>query len=121
MNQARQTEVTQTSQPYLRVADVAAVEMFPGVWRRTLLAGRGLMLVEFTLEAGASFPEHAHPHEQSGYVLSGALEMTIAGQSRLLQPGMTYFVPGGTLHAARAPERTVVVDAFSPPREEYRA
>ena len=48
--------------------DLTAVEMFPGVVRRTLVSGERLTFVEIRLAPGAEVPEHTHPHEQAGHV-----------------------------------------------------
>ncbi len=96
------------------------VQMFPGVVRRTLAAGDRLMLIEVTLDEDAVVPVHTHPHEQTGYLISGRLRFDIAGESRDLSPGDCWLVPGGAPHEVVALEPCLVVDIFSPPREEYR-
>ena len=104
----------------VRAADVEPVEMLPGVWRRTLLWGERVMLVQFTLEEGAVVPLHRHPQEQAGYVVEGELSMTVAGQTRPVRAGESYLAPANVEHGATALKRTVVIDAFSPPREDYK-
>lgn len=96
------------------------VQMFPGVVRRTLATGDRLMLIEVTLDEGAVVPPHTHPHEQTGYLISGRLRFDIAGESRDLSPGDSWLVPGGAPHEVTALEPCLVVDIFSPPRDEYR-
>ena len=78
------------------------------------------MIVHFILEEGAVVPSHSHPHEQVGYVVEGELEMTVAGETHRLQAGDSYLAPANVEHSARAAQRTVVIDAFAPPREEYK-
>ena len=53
--------------------DITAIEMFPGVTRRTLVSGANVTLVEIRIAAGSEVPEHAHPHEQAGYVAAGRI------------------------------------------------
>ncbi|MBS1245340.1 MAG: hypothetical protein H6R41_1877 [Deltaproteobacteria bacterium] len=49
------------------------------------------------------------------------MEFTIAGETRVLSGNEMYLVPGGVPHAAKAgPGGALALDAFSPPREEYR-
>jgi quercetin dioxygenase-like cupin family protein len=103
-----------------RHADAAQVQMMPGLIRRTLVEGESMMTCEFTLESGVVIPDHAHPHEQIGYVVSGRVRMVVAGKSFDLEPGDSYYAPAGVPHGAVALGRAVVVDAFSPPREDYR-
>jgi quercetin dioxygenase-like cupin family protein len=105
----------------LEATGVEKVEMFPGFWRQTLVSGDRLMLCLFTWRAGATLPAHAHHHEQVGYVASGVVELTVSGRTMLTCSGCSYFIPSNEIHSARALEDSIVIDAFSPPREEYRA
>ncbi len=104
----------------VRATEVEPVEMMPGAFRRTLAYGEHGMVCEVTLEAGSAVPMHQHPHEQVGYVVSGELTMNIAGTDYHFEPRDSYVIPGGVLHNATANVRTVVLDFFSPPREEYK-
>ena len=56
---------------------------------------------------------------QAGYVVSGKIRITVDGKSRELGAGDSYIAPSGALHSAIALQKSVVVDAFSPPREDY--
>ncbi|MCB9456432.1 MAG: cupin domain-containing protein [Anaerolineaceae bacterium] len=96
------------------------VEMLPGIHRRTMGTTDEAMLCEFFLERGAVVPEHSHKNDQVGYVVSGRLEMTIGGEVYVCLPGDSYAVPGGILHSAHALVDCVVIDSFSPPRDDYR-
>ena len=96
------------------------VEMFPGVVRRTLTFGERLMLVEVTMEDGAVVPMHTHPHEQTGYLVSGRFLFELGDEKRELGPGDCWLVPSNLPHQVTALEPCVIVDIFSPPREEYR-
>ncbi|HEX9205774.1 MAG TPA: cupin domain-containing protein [Candidatus Deferrimicrobiaceae bacterium] len=92
----------------------------PGVTAR-IVSGEKLMFSLVTLEPGAVVPTHSHPHEQVGMMVSGTMEFTIAGETRTLSGNEMYVVPGGVPHAAKAgPRGAVALDAFSPPRDEYR-
>ncbi len=103
-----------------RYSDAVPVEMLPGLSRRTLAAGKSMMICEFTLDAGVEIPGHTHPHEQVGYVASGKVKIIMDDGSFDLGPGDTYYAPSGARHGAIALERSVVVDTFNPPREDYR-
>ena len=100
-------------------AEAAAIEMFPGVTRRTLNSGDHTTLIEVVLAQGAVVPAHTHPHEQIGYVSSGRVRFAIDGDVTELTPGDSYLVPGGASHEVTAIEPSVCVDVFSPAREEY--
>ena len=99
--------------------EATAVEMFPGVVRRTLNSGDRTTLIEVTLAEGAVVPEHTHPHEQIGYVARGRVRFVIADDERELRAGDSYLVPGGATHLVTALEPSVCIDVFSPVREEY--
>ena len=99
--------------------DANAVEMFPGVVRRTLNSGERATLIEVTLEEGAVVPDHTHPHEQIGYVVSGRVRFEIAGEAQDLRAGDSYLVPSEAPHLVTALEPSVCIDVFSPVREEY--
>jgi quercetin dioxygenase-like cupin family protein len=104
----------------VRAAEVEAVEMVPGVWRRTLNFGERLMVVQVTLEEGVVVPVHRHPHEQITYVVEGQLAMEVEGQTHVLGSGDSLLFPGDVEHGGTAIERTLVIDTFSPPREDYK-
>jgi quercetin dioxygenase-like cupin family protein len=106
--------------PFTRHNTPAPVDMLPGIVRRTMTAGDKMMLIEVTLDTGAVVPMHTHPHEQTGYVVSGRMRLQIADQTLDLDPGDAYMIPGGAEHEATALAPLVIVDVFSPPREEYR-
>jgi quercetin dioxygenase-like cupin family protein len=106
--------------PFTRHDAPTPVEMLPGIVRRTMTAGDKMMLIEVTLDPGAVVPMHTHPHEQTGYVVSGRMRLQIADETLDLNPGDAYMIPGGAEHEATALEPLVIVDIFSPPREEYR-
>ena len=92
----------------------------PGVTAK-VAAGEKMMFSLVTLAPNAVVPSHTHPHEQMGMLVSGTMEFTIEGETRTLTGNEMYFVPGGAPHAAKAgPGGALALDAFSPPREEYR-
>jgi quercetin dioxygenase-like cupin family protein len=92
----------------------------PGVTAK-IASGERMMLSLVTFAPDAVVPTHSHPHEQMGMLVSGTLEFTIAGETRVLSGSGMVFVPGGVPHAAKAgPGGAVTLEVFSPPREEFR-
>lgn len=91
-----------------------------GAERRVLSYGPNLMAVEFTFESGMESALHSHAHEQVGYVVSGALELFMegVGVSRL-GAGCSYYVPPDVSHGVRILEPTVLLDCFTPAREDF--
>jgi quercetin dioxygenase-like cupin family protein len=99
--------------------EARAVEMFPGVVRRTLTHADRTSLHELHLAKDSVVPLHTHPHEQTGYVASGRVVFQIGDTKRELKAGDGYSVPGEVPHGVVALEDSVCVDIFSPVREEY--
>lgn len=105
---------------FITPADAGQVEMLTGVHRRTMGTTDEAMLCEFLLQRDSLVPPHSHKNDQVGYVIYGQVEMTIGGEVRIIQPGDSYAIPGGIIHSARAVVDSLVIDAFSPPRDDYR-
>jgi quercetin dioxygenase-like cupin family protein len=105
---------------FVTPADSQQVEMLAGVHRRTMATTDEVMLCEFFLERESFVQEHTHMNDQVGYVVYGKLEINVGGVVRICQPGDSYAVPGGVLHSERALVDTLMIDAFSPPRNDYR-
>jgi quercetin dioxygenase-like cupin family protein len=85
-----------------------------------MTAGERMMLVEVRLAAGAVVPLHTHPHEQTGYLASGRMRFRLAGEEREITAGDCWMIPGDIPHEVTALEPCLLIDIFSPPREEYR-
>lgn len=95
-------------------------EIKPGVRIRTFWANE-MLLSMVDIDPHAEVPTHNHPHEQAGTIISGRLQMTIAGEARWLETGDTYIIPGGVDHKAVAGDEPArALDIFSPVREEYK-
>lgn len=94
-------------------------ELLPGVALRTLVHGDRTLMGEFRIAAGAVIPSHHHPYEQTGYLVSGRMEFDVEGVRRVAEPGDSWSLPAGVVHGARAVEDTVVIEVFSPVREDY--
>lgn len=91
----------------------------PGIRRKVLCNDDAVMLVRFAFEAGAVGVEHRHPHRQVSVIESGVFDVTIAGKTTRLKAGDSYLVGSNLLHGAVAVEAGVIVDVFSPPREDF--
>jgi quercetin dioxygenase-like cupin family protein len=105
---------------YITPQDAHQVEMLPGVHRRTMGITDEAMLCEFFLERDSVVPEHSHMNDQVGYVIYGKVAFKIGDDEHICNPGESYAIPGGILHSARALVDSLVIDAFSPPRNDYR-
>ena len=91
----------------------------PGVKIKTLVYGEKTLLTDLRFNKGSSLPTHSHPHEQTGYLIKGKLKLRIADEAFELNPGDSWSIPSNAEHSAEVLEDTVVVEVFSPVREDY--
>lgn len=73
------------------------------------------------LKAGSRLPEHAHPQEQIAHVVKGRMKMIVAGVAHELSAGDAIYLASNVPHGVETLEDTIVIDTFSPPREDYLA
>lgn len=90
-----------------------------GIFLKTLTHGDKTLMAEFRLMKGSQLPSHAHPHEQTGYLVSGRIRLTIGEEPFVVEPGDSWCIPGNVAHRAEALEDAVGVEVFSPVREDY--
>lgn len=100
--------------------EIAVTDLGGGVSRRVLAYGGKMLCAEVYFEAGAIGAAHRHEHEQIGYVASGSFLYTEEGaEPRVLHAGDTYYVAPNVEHGVKALEPSVVVDVFTPQREDF--
>ncbi|MFN8357990.1 MAG: cupin domain-containing protein [Spirosomataceae bacterium] len=99
--------------------DVPWEQVDAKIRRKVMSYSNQLMLVKVAFEQGGIGTVHKHPHLQMSYVASGAFEITIGGQSKVLRGGDVYFVPSEVLHGAVCLEDGVLIDVFNPMREDF--
>ena len=105
--------------PVVQLNQLPVREIFPGLRARLIHSGRvSHSWVE--VDAGATFPEHQHPHEQIVSVLSGELELVVDGVTHLLTPGLVFVIPPDVRHSGGSVTGCRVLDAFAPVRDDYK-
>lgn len=102
-----------------RQGDGLERELLEGVRLVTRCWGEKTLMGEFHIKAGSQLPDHNHPHEQTGYLVSGHLNLTIDGIRQEFSPGDTWCIPGDVRHSAVAITDVVALEVFSPVREDY--
>ena len=97
---------------------VEPTEAIDGVHLSQLAAGTEMSVQHFRIDSGAVVPEHAHPHEQTGYLATGELTFLVDGEEIVVSAGDSYAIPGDEPHAVenRGDVPAEGVDIFSPPR-----
>ena len=105
--------------PFIAAEELPKMELFPGALSG-IVAGEGLMLSFLEMAEGSEVPEHSHPHEQAGLVLSGELQFKIGSEEKILKTGEAFIIPPNVVHSGvvvKGPAQ--VLDIFTPPREDY--
>ena len=113
MNQTIQSPLFQLS------SDVPWEDAAPGITRQVFGYDDRVMLVKVKFEQGAIGSLHEHMHTQVNYVESGIFEMTIGDEKKLLKKGDGFYVPPHVIHGCICMEAGVLIDVFSPHREDF--
>ena len=90
-----------------------------GVSFKTLAFGEKTHLTEFHLSKGHTIPVHKHFNEQTGYLVSGRMTFVIGEETFDARPGDGWNIPGNTEHGVDVVEDSIVIEVFSPAREDY--
>jgi quercetin dioxygenase-like cupin family protein len=91
----------------------------PGIKRQVFGYDNRIMLVKVKFEKDAVGAVHQHHHSQVSYVESGTFELTIGDDKKILRTGDGFFVPSNVLHGSVCLEPGVLIDVFSPQREDF--
>ena len=87
---------------------------------RQMVVGQRMMICRFRFAPYLVTPEHSHPHEQMSLVVSGRVRFFIEGEERIAVPGDVLHFPPDCWHGATMLEEEVVlIDIFSPVREDF--
>ena len=101
-----------------RWADMPPEQINPSISRQYITADR-VTVARFELKEGGVVPVHAHENEQVSFVISGALRFTIDGRDIIVRAGELLQIPSHVPHGVDVLEDTLVVDVFSPVRQDW--
>lgn len=76
---------------------------------RKRMEAEGYSVFQWSDSSGTAYATHNHAEDQSHWILSGALELTVDGESYILRAGDRDFLPAYTDDAARVTSREPVV------------
>jgi unsaturated pyranuronate lyase len=98
--------------PFIDTRDLRVVEPRAG-WKGRFFHSDHMTFAYYSVAAGASIHEHSHSNDEVWNVIDGELEVTIAGETRVLRPGGAAVVPPNTLHSVKAitDVHAIVVDS----------
>src|SRR5215212_3098070 len=101
-----------------RWSEIAPEQINPTIARQYITAER-VTIARFELKRGGVVPRHAHENEQVSVVLSGALLFRIDGREVTVRAGEVMQLPGNVAHEVEVLEDTIVMDVFSPVRQDW--
>jgi quercetin dioxygenase-like cupin family protein len=105
--------------PFFDIESLPSKEIIKGYHGKGIHTGT-MSYLYWTVEEGAIIPEHSHLHEQVANVLKGQFELTVDGETRLLEPGIVAVIPPFVKHGGRAITSCELLDVFKPEREDYK-
>lgn len=89
------------------------------VKRKIMAYDNSLMLVKAAFQKGGVGPIHHHYHSQITHIESGVFDVTIGDETQTLKAGDSYYIPPNVPHGATAIEAGLLIDVFSPMREDF--
>lgn len=104
---------------FVKNDDPQWIDVAPGQRRKIRAYNDEVMLVEVSFDEGAVGADHTHPHSQISYILSGEFTYNLDGITRTMKQGDSIAVDGGKVHGLTCIHAGVVLDIFSPMREDF--
>jgi quercetin dioxygenase-like cupin family protein len=95
-------------------------KILDGIQIKTLVYGDESLMSKFILSKGAVLPEHNHPYEQTGYLVSGKIFLHIENKKNEIKEGDSWCIPKNISHKAEIIEDSIALEIFSPVREDYK-
>lgn len=105
----------------VKLEEAPSLETVKGRHGVILQSGEKVMVMVLTVEPGVPTPPHSHRHEQVGYLIEGRGVLFSGGKSVEIEAGTSFLIPPHESHNFNAlgDKPAVVIDVFSPPREDY--
>ncbi|BAV08846.1 Cupin domain-containing protein [Filimonas lacunae] len=90
-----------------------------GVKRKIMSYDERVMLVKVVFQKGAIGTLHHHYHTQITHIDSGVFEVEVDGVKKVLNAGDAFYIPPNAVHGVVCLEAGMLVDIFSPMREDF--
>ena len=110
---------TESFKLFIENKDIPWEPTGPGMKRKIMSYDERLMVVKVDFQKGAIGTLHQHPHTQITHIESGIFEVEIAGEKKVLTAGDAFYIPPNIIHGAVCLEPGVLIDIFSPMREDF--
>jgi quercetin dioxygenase-like cupin family protein len=90
-----------------------------GIQRKILGFDENLMMTLVNFKKNSRGTIHSHPHRQVTYIIRGSFEVQIEDEKRILKQGDSFFILPSILHGVMALDDALLVEVFSPLREDF--
>lgn len=90
-----------------------------GIRRKILGYEKEIMLVAVEFKKDAAANIHKHPHKQISYLVKGSFEVNINNEKKIMKAGDVFLVLSNLDHSVTALEDSMLVDVFTPYREDF--
>jgi quercetin dioxygenase-like cupin family protein len=110
---------TETSKMFIENREIPWEEVDKGMKRKIMAYDDKLMVVKVQFDKGGVGTLHQHYHSQITHVESGIFEVEINGEKKILSAGDAFYIPPNVIHGAVCLEAGVLIDVFSPMREDF--
>ena len=94
-------------------------ELGGGVSRKILGWDNQIMMVLVKFEKGSIGSPHQHFQTQTTYCANGIFEFTVGDEKQVINMGDGIYIPPNAIHGAVCLEEGVLIDVFSPVREDF--
>ena len=86
---------------------------------RQVVHSEAMTVARAFLKKGCVVPEHSHPNEQVSMVEHGALKFVQGDKEQIVRAGGVMRMPPNLVHSAEALEDCVMLEVFSPRRQDW--
>jgi quercetin dioxygenase-like cupin family protein len=100
-------------------ASIPAAQVADGI-ERQMVYGDKLMVCRLRFAPHVATAVHSHPHEQITMIERGRVRFIVDGAERIVSAGDVLHFPSNVSHGATMlDEEVVLIDIFSPIREDF--
>lgn len=104
---------------FIKNSDVKVDKLQEGLSRQIMGYDSDLMVVRVYFDTGTVAPTHKHFHQQVTYVEKGKFEVRIEDNAQVLEAGDAFIIPPNKMHGATCLEEGILIDTFSPKRDDF--
>lgn len=107
------------SKDFLIDSEIGREVVGDGIKRKIMGYDDKVMMVNVLFDKGAIGTLHEHYHSQVTNVAKGSFEVTIGGVTKVMKQGDCFYIPPHIVHGVLCLEDGLLIDVFSPIREDF--